>query len=536
MRRAWITGIALSLILSTQSSLATPNSSPAKAGTSCNKLSQTQIVNSVKYTCIKSGKKLIWDKGAKVVAPKPSGTSSQNSSSSPNQIPSKSSESSSSAIGPKPGDICQNIGSHIPKGQGVYLECRTVAQNNLKWFELNQNPSVPVNDLNLGNIKDCQVPDQTGREPGATPIGYKSNRVQNPTFPTEGKFTIVIAPIDFSDFPGEKLDTKFLDANARNIEKWFSYESNGKLSVDVVVIDHWLRAPKISQKYNWNHPGTINPTNLTDNELGQDFVDLIDPYVNFSKVGAIFVLHPADIKSIEYGMMASIRVNSNEGQISPFLVSTGFQSMRQNGALWALWVHELMHHLGMTGHAPSELMFLDLMDLQSGMGLATTTWNQFLIDWLPASQIYCRKIDEVKKEAITLTSVDSLSLGIKSIMVTMSNHEVLVIESRRKDYWTTSSTSLSPKEVFDGFYGVTVYLVDTTKDNDRSVNFKDPTFDPTKYRFAYYLKINSSRPDEFKGVESLNYLMLLNESLTFRNLRISLVKSGDFDTVQIEKV
>lgn len=86
MRRAWIAGIALSLILSTQNSLATPNSSPAKAGNSCNKLNQTQIVNSIKYTCIKSGKKLIWDKGAKVVAPKPRATPTPTPSSTPTAI------------------------------------------------------------------------------------------------------------------------------------------------------------------------------------------------------------------------------------------------------------------------------------------------------------------------------------------------------------------------------------------------------------------------------------------------------------------
>jgi hypothetical protein len=46
----------------------------AKAGAKCTKLKSTQIVSGKKFTCIKSGKKLVWDKGVKVVAkptPKP---------------------------------------------------------------------------------------------------------------------------------------------------------------------------------------------------------------------------------------------------------------------------------------------------------------------------------------------------------------------------------------------------------------------------------------------------------------------------------
>jgi hypothetical protein len=50
----------------------------AKTGASCTKLKATSIVKGKKYTCIKSGKKLVWDKGvlvkALVTKPKPSPT------------------------------------------------------------------------------------------------------------------------------------------------------------------------------------------------------------------------------------------------------------------------------------------------------------------------------------------------------------------------------------------------------------------------------------------------------------------------------
>ena len=42
-----------------------------KAGATCSKLNSTEIVSGYKYTCVKSGKKLIWKKGAKVILAKP---------------------------------------------------------------------------------------------------------------------------------------------------------------------------------------------------------------------------------------------------------------------------------------------------------------------------------------------------------------------------------------------------------------------------------------------------------------------------------
>ena len=67
MRKALAALTALVLVSSPlQASAAT------KAGAACSKAGVTSTVNGVKYTCIKSGKKFVWDKGVKVVTPKPS--------------------------------------------------------------------------------------------------------------------------------------------------------------------------------------------------------------------------------------------------------------------------------------------------------------------------------------------------------------------------------------------------------------------------------------------------------------------------------
>lgn len=73
LKRALSSFLAVALCLAPfpQASAAT-----AKAGATCTKLKATSVVKGKKYTCIKSGKKLVWDKGVsvKAVTAKPAST------------------------------------------------------------------------------------------------------------------------------------------------------------------------------------------------------------------------------------------------------------------------------------------------------------------------------------------------------------------------------------------------------------------------------------------------------------------------------
>lgn len=54
--------------------LPTSAANAPKAGTSCKKVGTTTTANGKKFTCVKSGKRLIWKKGVKVSVPRPSAT------------------------------------------------------------------------------------------------------------------------------------------------------------------------------------------------------------------------------------------------------------------------------------------------------------------------------------------------------------------------------------------------------------------------------------------------------------------------------
>jgi len=52
-----------------------PANSATIAGTKCTKINSTKTISNIKYTCVKSGKKLVWNKGVANTAPKPTNTS-----------------------------------------------------------------------------------------------------------------------------------------------------------------------------------------------------------------------------------------------------------------------------------------------------------------------------------------------------------------------------------------------------------------------------------------------------------------------------
>jgi hypothetical protein len=85
VKRAPSVILAIALLLGTLVDIA--SGSNPKTGTPCIKLNQVAIVNGFTYTCMKSGKKLVWSKGVKVPAPIPSQSASPTSFPAPTPTP-----------------------------------------------------------------------------------------------------------------------------------------------------------------------------------------------------------------------------------------------------------------------------------------------------------------------------------------------------------------------------------------------------------------------------------------------------------------
>lgn len=114
--------LVVSFICATLIASFLPANSASIAGTKCTKLNSSKTISNIKYTCVKSGKNLVWNKGTKVTTESKSPT---NSSTTVEKLPSKPE--------PKAGDYCQTADENaIRSVSNGKLICKKDADG--KWF------------------------------------------------------------------------------------------------------------------------------------------------------------------------------------------------------------------------------------------------------------------------------------------------------------------------------------------------------------------------------------------------------------------
>ena len=153
-----------------------------------------------------------------------------------------------------------------------------------------------------------------------------------------------------------------------------------------------------------------------------------------------------------------------------------------------------------------------------------------ILDWINPDQFYCVNAKNLLKTNVTLVPQESELPGMRTIFVRISTSEVLMVVSYRNGTWAHDTPN--------SFYGTMVALIDTSKQLDWSGEFIDDKFDGVKYsRPGVWLhpdnKIDDDKSwtDEHTGEGGA--LMYLGDSVTYKGTKIKLVKSNNFDTVEI---
>jgi hypothetical protein len=167
------------------------------------------------------------------------------------------------------------------------------------------------------------------------------------------------------------------------------------------------------------------------------------------------------------------------------------------------------------------------MTNQDGLSLVLNAWDQLILDWQIPNQFYCVSLNNLKKTEVMLSPLERNEIGTKAIMVRLSSHEVLVIESRRRDTWSNGYPEY--KGLPKGFYGLVVYKVDTSINRNRvqTGGFADFVKN-TKVNHANFFTENTPNFD-------LNWMIYEGETLSTNGISISLTKSGDNDLVTFSR-
>ena len=454
-------------------------------------------------------------------------------------------QQTASAATPKAGSSCKKIGQTINFGSSQ-LECRWIANGKKVYFQI----SKKVKDLppiqSPEPFTTCRVPDQirTKIDNWTAPLSIAYPSVKSTLNPA-GSNSYLFFPIDFADAVGTGSPEKILKPEVAKINEWFSWYSNGKASIKIDYPKNWVRSSyRASELITFRDPG--NPGNpkdkLSDARLIGALLSDVEKIYDLSKYQGVYFMPSMSAKTLQHGVFLNNTFQTSKGTFTGggyIYANTAFE---RDEFIWAFVMHDFLHSFGLALHAPDQQLPFGMQSSPTG-GLGINEWDSMSLDWTLPEDVYCVSKENLKTAEVTLVPIEREQEGVQSIMIKLSASRVLVIESHRRDKW---GTKFAP-----GFYGVTTFLVDTSVQNDPSKPDSETT------RFANYLlnpatkhgKIVERRPWEEidkNGVRTtgwvteptwdLNYVLYQGESFTTNGIKITLVKSGDNDTVRVTKV
>ena len=284
-----------------------------KPGTTCSKLGQTSTSAGIKYTCIKSGKKFIWNKGVSVKAvdkpnlnpvfkpsePTPTPSASPTPSPTPKvQLPAEDSlctkigekvissdgamrcswaghsntteealqhlvwrkftptkvsttKSNQYSTTPTENAACNSSGDTFDVSGGI-LECRWTAGKKLQWIKVNTVKKSFTNAKSPVAIDVCKLQNSamTATRGPRDATQFAGFPLPKPDYMSvKGTNEVLIVPVDFPDFPGGSELKDQLAYDTKWLVDWYNYFSNGQSKFNVTTLDHWLRLPKERAAY-----------------------------------------------------------------------------------------------------------------------------------------------------------------------------------------------------------------------------------------------------------------------------------------------
>ena len=481
--------ILLSVILSL-SLVAAPSNAAVKAGAKCTKAGTTATAAGKKFTCVKSGTRLVWNKGVAVkAAPKPS----------PNPVfkPVEPTPTPTPVVTPTP---------------------TPTPTPTVKSF-VYQAPSEPSSDVELCKTKEAS------NSRGMTGAGFPE---WNSLTPKTGKVKWALIPLDFADVPGDANFRSRVDDQMKLLSDWFTTVSEGKLTVEWVVSDKWVRMPGRSSDYaierSDNLDRSTNGLKLWNTAMTQS--DLSFDFTGIQTVNFILPLSQTFLKETVQGFPWDAGVKNfitNEGKVDSFSLPGNF--MDQGGReYWSYWAHEFGHAIGLphvgSSRESNPFQAYDLMGTQDGPSRELSGWLRFYGGWFNKERVYCQEVSKLKSVDVTLVPLSDNLPGIKIVVVPVTQTKTLIIESRRvTKFDCTTPTARN---------GVLAYLYDSKLGHGDA--FLTP-FSPSERP----LERDSCGSKNFSTPPTRDLLIHEGESVTVEGVRVEVLMHGNYDRIRITK-
>lgn len=441
---------------------------------------------------------------------------------------------------------CTGSGDTFDVAGGV-LECRWVQGNKLEWIKINTIKTSFTNAKSPVSIDICRLQnsaanaDRSGRNSGAGLVGFPHINTDKHGMFTNGVNEVLVIAVDFPDFPGGPELRKQLAHDEKMMTEWFNYFSNGKSKFNITSYPEWFRMSKERSAYpsDAKEKAALQVDgNAQQGMQAQAFINEITRVIDLRKFSTVYMIYPDGELTFGDYIVRNHRFTIKEGEKNLNLFSWGRTLEVMETQKWAYYIHETLHDFNIIGHAPGNGWPLGMMQNQSGISYALNPYEQFLFDWLPVDQIYCDDAATLKNATISLSPMEREDKQTKMALIKLSPTRLIVVESHGIDKW--SSFNFGDRAFPPGFYSVMAYIVDLDKAGAPPVRPDGTSLSNDDHAWAVWQLVSGGSSNGFNvnvgNRRNLgNYVAVLGDSFVIEGVRIKVVGTGDYETIEISR-
>jgi M6 family metalloprotease-like protein len=356
-----------------------------KAGASCKKAGQSSTFAGKKYTCVKSGKKLIWNKGVAIAKPTP-------------------------------------------------LENPTPTPTPTKPSNLSSNSAI-TQSAELTNLAVCKTRDLTNRSSGNNGFPRPQGVLSGVVSPN-----ILFIPLIFSDTPSfSDADLKRAEETLMEVQDFYKKTSYGIVNINYQILEKskWLTSDNSAESY-----GLTNPRPQQNNtDAVRELLSKVDASVNFNLYDGVIietVWYPGrGVGQSFIGQTFQTRNGIAKGvSLETSSAAGSFQTLAHELGHTLFGLEDLYVFLNdQRPSVPGGANPAGPWDMMSSSARDFFGWSKFLNDWFESQQVRC-----LSTQSSTVHYIDSLELinrRPKLLLINLQEGVTIGVEVRKLS-WSSS--------------------------------------------------------------------------------------------------
>ena len=373
---------------------------------------------------------------------------------------------------------------------------------------VDNSPETAVSAGAFDDFAQCKIaehPDGAGRKDKSFGFPLPESRLD-----LKENFKILVVPVQFTDHKTSSKPADDMADVVSALTNFYVRTSSVPISFDWTIPSSYYQMGKTIDSFKLSLPGKSYERYI------EAALALADDEYDFSNYDVVFVEEPRSVTNKEHPMFIPMarenggtRIDTDDGLVESVLVTGNDQSRDI-----ANWIHEFGHLLGL----PDRNHQADINAGFDGMwgwygALEFSVWTRWLAEILKDEQVDCKT--DTATSTHWLRPVAWTGDHQKGVVIPVSDHEVIVVESRRRQGYD----ALLGKES-EGAY---VYRIDT------SAKMYQP--DTKKV-----VDVIAPKRVKLGGGWAMDASLKLGESVTSDGWTITVKETGAFgDVVEVKK-